>query len=54
VTRLELHQHIDVAVGVEVIADRRSKQRQPRDRCRSQNASTAPRSMARLGVMTRS
>jgi len=31
VTRLELHQHIDVAVGVEVIADRRSKQRQPRD-----------------------
>jgi hypothetical protein len=31
VTRLELDQHIDVAVPVEVIAEHRSKQGQSRD-----------------------
>jgi hypothetical protein len=31
VIRLELHQHIDVAVRVEVIAEHRSKHGQPRD-----------------------
>ena len=31
VTRLELHQHIDVALRTEVVAERRTKQRQARD-----------------------
>jgi len=31
VTGLELHQHVDVAVGPEVVTKHRAEQRQPRD-----------------------